>query len=128
MCCSTFIRKVETRPVGEGVSTGLIICAEEDGGCEDSLECLDDSAIVATVLGQMEKVEHLSGALKSNRTAPLLHGEGRYPNWDEPVLAKWDGRFIMHLPQWRLGILCLLGVYLSCARGFGVSVRLTQSA
>jgi hypothetical protein len=33
----------------------------------------------------------------------------------------------MHLPQWRLGILCLFGFYSTCAPCLGVSVRPTHS-
>jgi len=84
------VKKVQTRPVGQATAFGVIVGAEEDGGCEDSLECLDDSVIVAAILGQMEKVEHLSSALEPNGTALLLDGERRYPDRDEAILAKGD--------------------------------------
>jgi hypothetical protein len=59
-----------------------IVCTEEDGSCKHSLESLDYSPIVASVLGQIKKVEHLSGATKPYSATLLLHGERGYPDWD----------------------------------------------
>ena len=122
------IKKMKTRGIHQRISIGLILGAEEDGRCEDSLKALNNSPIMATVGSEAEEIEHLKGSFKVDGAAFLLDGESGYPNGDQAILTVGDGRFIMHLPQYRLGILCLFGVYLSCAPGFGVSVRLTPSA
>jgi hypothetical protein len=70
------------------VSLRLIVCAEEDGGCKDTLEGLHDSPIMPPVFRQMKEVEHLSGAIKVNGAAFLADGERRYPDWDKAVLAE----------------------------------------
>ena len=74
------------------------------------LESLNNSPVVSAIGGEPEKFEHLKGSFEVDDPAFLLHGESGYPNGDQSILAKGDGRFIMHLPQWRVGILCLFGV------------------
>jgi hypothetical protein len=122
------IKKMKTRRINQRISVGVILGAEEDGRREDSLKSLNNSPIMATIGSEAEEIEHLKGSFKVDGAAFLLDGESGYPNGDQAILAEGDGRFIMHLPQYRLGILCLFGVYLSCAPGLGVSVRLTHSA
>jgi hypothetical protein len=62
------------------LSIRLIICAKEDRGCKDSLECMDNPPVVTAVLGQVKEIEHLSGAAEANHTAFLLYGERGHPN------------------------------------------------
>ena len=96
MCCSTFIEKVESSPIDEGISARLVFCSKEDGSGEDSLKALDDPAIVITVWWEPEELEHLSCTLELNDAALLSKRQSSDPNRDEPILAKRDGRFIMH--------------------------------
>ena len=70
------------------LSDRLIVCSEEDGGCKDTLECLDDSPIMAPVLRQVKEIEHLSGTMKANGATFLADGESRYPDGDEAVLPE----------------------------------------
>jgi tRNA-binding EMAP/Myf-like protein len=104
------IKKMKTRGIHQQISIGMILGAEEDGCCEDSLKALNNSPVMATVGSEAEEIEHLKGGLKVDGAAFLLDGESGYPNGDQPILAEGDGRFIMHLPQWRLAILCFFVV------------------
>ena len=45
------IEEVETGPVGNAAPAELIVGPKKDCGCEDSLEALDDAAVVTAVLG-----------------------------------------------------------------------------
>jgi hypothetical protein len=45
------VEEVETGPVSNAAPAELIVASEEDCGCEDSLEALDDAAVVTAVLG-----------------------------------------------------------------------------
>jgi hypothetical protein len=125
---SEVIEEMETPPIDKAVSPWLIFGSEENGRGKDALKALHDPAVMTAILGQAEEIKHLGRTVEVDGAAPLLYRQGGNPNGDQAILPKRDGRFIMHLPQYRLGILCLFGVYLSCAPGFGVSVRLTQSA
>lgn len=82
------IKEVKTCPIGDVVSTWLVVGPEEDGRGEDSLESLDDPPIVAAVLGQAEEVKHLGSTLEADDTAFLLNCECGYPDGNETVLAK----------------------------------------
>jgi hypothetical protein len=82
------IKKVETSPVGEVVPSRLFIGAEEDGGCKDALESLDNPPIVSAVLRQAEEVKNLGSAVEADDTAFLLDRECGYPDGNETVLAK----------------------------------------
>jgi hypothetical protein len=72
------------------VSIGLAISTEEDGCAEDPLESLDQAAIMESVFGQAEEVEHLSGRIEPNLTGFLPEGERGNPYRDEAVLAKGE--------------------------------------
>jgi hypothetical protein len=74
---------------------GVVLSPEEDRGCEDAMKTLDDSPVMAAVLGQPEKVKHLGGAIETHDPASLFYGESRYPNGNEPVLAKGQAKFRM---------------------------------
>jgi len=74
------------------MSIRLIVCIEEDGGCKDSLECLDEAAIMESVFGQAEEVEEVSGGIEPNLTGFLPEGERGNPDRDEAILAKEEGR------------------------------------
>lgn len=67
------VEEVKACPVGDAVSTGLIVGAKEDGRCKDALEALHDPAIMAAIFGKTEEVQHLSGAVEADVPALLLH-------------------------------------------------------
>ena len=90
---------MKTRGINQRISIRVILGAEEDGRCEDSLKALNNSPIMATVGSEAEEIEHLKGSFKVDGAAFLLDGESGYPNGDQAILAEGDGRFIMHLPQ-----------------------------
>lgn len=82
------IKEVKPSSVNDRTAAGVIFGAEKDRGAEDAVEALDDSAVVAPVLGEAKEVEYLSSTLKTNDPAPLLNGERCYPDGNEPVLAE----------------------------------------
>lgn len=73
------IEKMKTRRINQQISIGMILRTEEDGRCEDSLETMNNSPIMATVGSEAEEIEHLKGSIKVNDATFLLHGEGRNP-------------------------------------------------
>jgi hypothetical protein len=93
------IKKMKTRGINQPISIRIILGAEEDRCCEDSLETLNDSPIMATVGSESEEIEHLKGSIKVDDATFLLHGESGYPDGNQPILAEGDGPFIMHLLQ-----------------------------
>ena len=93
------IKKMKAQGINQRIRIRIILGAEEDGGCEDSLETLNDSPVVSPVGSEAEEIEHLKGSFKVDDAAFLLDGESGYPNGDQAILAEGDGRFIMHLPQ-----------------------------
>ncbi len=56
------IQEVKTTGVGYSVVTRAVIRAEKNRGRKDSLKALDDAAIMAAVLGEVKKLEHLGRA------------------------------------------------------------------
>jgi hypothetical protein len=82
------IKKVEAGPIGDVVSTRLIVGAEEDGRGKGSLESLNDPPMMATVLGQAEEVKDLGSAEEADDTAFLLDRKCGYPDRNETVLAE----------------------------------------
>jgi hypothetical protein len=82
------IKKVETRRINQAIGIGVIMGAEEDRGCEDSLEALNHPSIMAPIGSETKEIEHLEGSIKADDTAFLLHGEGGHPDGDQPVLAE----------------------------------------
>ncbi len=58
------IKKMKTRRVNQRIRIGMVLRAEEDGCCEDSLETLDNSPIMATVGSEAEEIEHLKSSVK----------------------------------------------------------------
>jgi hypothetical protein len=88
MCCSTFIKKVKSRPVEDEFAFGLVVTSEEDGGREDALETLHDPVVPLTVLEKVEEVEHLGGSVESYNPATLANRERCYPDWNEAILAE----------------------------------------
>ena len=92
------IKKMKPRGIHQQISIRMILGAEGDGRCEDSLKALNNSPIVTTVGSEPEEIEHLKGSFKVDGAAFLLQSEGRNPNGDQAILAEGDGRFIMHPP------------------------------
>ena len=82
------IKEVNPTPVEDGAGGSLAISAEEDARRKDALETLDDAAVVKTVLGQLNKIEYLSGGTKMNLAALLPDSQRSSPKWDQPILTK----------------------------------------
>ena len=57
-------------------------------GAENAPEPFDDSAVMVTILGQIEVVEHLRRASKADLAASLEHGESGHPDGNEAILPK----------------------------------------
>ena len=70
----------------------MILGAEEDGRCEDSLETLNNSPVVSPVGSEAEEIEHLKGSFKVDGATFLLDGESGYPNGDQPILAEGQAK------------------------------------
>ena len=64
-----------------------------------SLEALHEAVVSFSVFEEVEEVEHLGPGGETDAAASLAQGQGGHPDGNETVLAKGDGRFIMHLPQ-----------------------------
>jgi hypothetical protein len=86
------IEKMKTRGIRQQISIRMILGAEEDGRCEDSLKALNNSPIMTTVGSEAEEIEHLKGSLKVDGAAFLLDGESGYPNGDQPILAEGQAK------------------------------------
>ena len=86
------IKKMKTRGIHQQISIRMIMGAEEDGRCEDSLKALNNSPVMATVGSEAEEIEHLKGSLKVDGAALLLDGESGYPNGDQPILAEGQAK------------------------------------
>jgi hypothetical protein len=48
-------------------AVGVILSAEEDGRCEDSLKALNNSSIMATIGSEAEEIEHLKGSFNARK-------------------------------------------------------------
>ena len=86
------IKKMKTRGINQRIGIGVILGAEEDGRCEDSLKALNNSPIMATVGSEAEEIEHLKGSFKVDGAAFLLDGESGYPNGDQAILAEGQAK------------------------------------
>jgi hypothetical protein len=75
-------------PVDQAAALMLVLRAEEDGGRKDALKAWHHASVVAAILGEAEKLEHLAGALEMNCTTVLTQGERRHPNRDKALLAE----------------------------------------
>ena len=82
------IEKVKTRRINQAIRIGVIVGAEEDRCCEDSLEALNHSPIMTTIGCKTKELEHLEGSFKADDTAFLLDRQGGYPYGDQSVLAE----------------------------------------
>ena len=89
------VEEMKASPINQATAGGVVLGPEEDRGGKDAMETLDDSAIMAAVLGQAEEVEHLGGAFETDDPASLLDGERRYPDGNEAVLAERAGQIRM---------------------------------
>ena len=74
------IKKVKPSEVDYSSSLRLLIRAKKHRGGKDALESCDDAAVMGTVFGHAEEVEHLRGRPKPNGSGFLSHGERRDPN------------------------------------------------
>jgi hypothetical protein len=86
------IKKMKTRRINEKIGIRMILRAEEDGRCENSLKALDNSPIMATIRSEPEEIEHLKGSFKVDGAAFLLDGESGYPNGDQAILAEGQAK------------------------------------
>jgi hypothetical protein len=93
------IEEMQTRPIEKKLPVWLIAGAKENRGGEDTLEAFHDAVVSFSVLEEAEEIQHLGGRLEADGPASLAQRQGGHPNGNEAVLAKGDGRFIMHLPQ-----------------------------
>ncbi len=66
------IKKVKTRRINQAIGIGVIVGSEEDRGCEDSLEAMNNSPVVAAIGSKTKEIEHLSRGGKLNRSVLLL--------------------------------------------------------
>jgi hypothetical protein len=82
------LSKALRRSIDETAAIWLVFGPEEDRRREDAMEALHNSAIMAALLGELEEVQHLSGAFEVNDAAFLLNSERRYPDGNEAVLAE----------------------------------------
>jgi hypothetical protein len=82
------IEKMKARRIDQPIGIRTILRAEEDRGCEDSLEALNHSPIMTTIGCKTEEIKHPKGSFKVDGAAFLLHGESGYPNGDQPILAE----------------------------------------
>ena len=82
------IEKVKSRGINQAIHIGVIVGAEEDRGCEDSLEALNHPTIMTTIGRKSEEIEHLDGSLKADGAAFLLDSQGGYPYGDQSVLTE----------------------------------------
>ena len=112
------IEKVKTRGINQAIRVGVIVGAEEDRCCENSLEALNHPPVVATIGRKTEEVEHLKGGIKADDTASLLDSQGGYPYGDQSVLT--EGQTI-------LGMSGDLEKELSVPSGMGQLARLRAS-
>jgi len=87
------IKKMKAGSIHQRAAVGLVFGRKEDGGGENTMEALHDSAIMAAVLGEVEEVEHLGGAFETNDPALLLNGKRRDPDGNETVLAEGQAEF-----------------------------------
>jgi hypothetical protein len=89
------IEKVKTRRINQAIRIGVIVGAEEDRGCEDSLEALNHSPIMTTIGSKTKEIEHLEGGIKADDTAFLLDRQGGYPYGYQSVLAEGQAKLGM---------------------------------
>ena len=82
------IKKMKTRGIDHRIRIGVILGAEEDRGCENSLESLNHPSIMAPIGSETKEIEHLEGSIKADGTALLLDRQGGYPDGDQAVLAE----------------------------------------
>src|SRR5262249_16390745 len=65
------IEVMEARPVKDEVFADLIFGAEEDGGGKDTLEAVDQPAVVGSGLLEAESLQHLACGTEAYRLAVL---------------------------------------------------------
>ena len=64
--------------------------AEENCSCENTLEALDKTPVMETILRQLQEFEHLGSTFEANRAAFLFHRESGNPDRYKAVLAEWQ--------------------------------------
>ncbi|SPE29425.1 hypothetical protein SBA2_450041 [Acidobacteriia bacterium SbA2] len=89
------IKKVKARRINQAIRLGVIVSAEEDRSCEDSLEALNHAPIMTTIGCKTKEIEHLEGSIKADDTAFLLDSQGGYPYGDQSVLAEGQAELRM---------------------------------
>ena len=90
---------MKSGPIKNGLASWLVSRSEEYVGREDALETFHDAVVSLSVFEQPEEVQHLGRGAETNGPAALAKSECGDPYRYEPVLAKGDGPFIMHLLQ-----------------------------
>lgn len=63
------IKEMKTRRINQVIRIGVVVSAEEDRRCEDSLEPLNNSPVVSAIGSKTEEIEHLMSGFKADDTA-----------------------------------------------------------
>lgn len=82
------IKELKAREVNERGTVDMVSGTKEDSRREDSLEALDNTAVMRSVLRQVEELKNLSGAGKMYLAAFLPDGESGNPDGNKAVLAE----------------------------------------
>ena len=77
---------METGRIHDELVLGLLLGAEENRGGEDPLEGGLHSAVLSSVLGEVEIIEQLSWTLKVNSPALLFQGLRGHPDGNQAIL------------------------------------------
>src|SRR5215831_11027690 len=81
------IEEVKATPVQHRGLARLIIGLKENGCGKNPPKALQEAAVMGTVLGKLEEVQHLSGSPEANGAALLLQGQGCDPDGDQAILS-----------------------------------------
>jgi hypothetical protein len=60
---------------------------QKNGGAKDPLKTIHKAAISFAVFEEAEEIENLGRGPEAHDPAALPNGDGRYPDWNEPILA-----------------------------------------
>jgi len=82
------IKKMKARPIHERGTRRIVLRSEKNGRGKYPSKPLHHAPVIAAILGEAKKVEHLGSAIEMDGAALLPKGEGGYPDRNEPVLAE----------------------------------------
>ncbi|MGA2075106.1 MAG: hypothetical protein ABSH52_16570 [Terriglobia bacterium] len=81
------IKKMKSSSVEHQLAIRFVIGAKKHGGAKDALKTFHKPAISLAIFEETEKIENLGSGPKANDPAALANGDGRHPDWNEPILA-----------------------------------------